>query len=137
MKRWNPAPIPAQIPRIVQEVDVTGDGARGRFASVGRKHRRREDAAPDRETSAWGARRIEAYDGEDWVVQSVTGSAATKAYRCPGCDQEIRPATPHVVAYPAEGLGGVDARRHWHSPCWAARHNRGPRTARSSRGPRY
>ena len=38
---------------------------------------------------------------DDWVVRQVTGSAATRAYRCPGCDHEIRPATPHVVAWPA------------------------------------
>ena len=42
----------------------------------------------------------EAADG-DWVVRALTGSASTKAYRCPGCDQEIRPATPHVVSWPA------------------------------------
>ena len=31
------------------------------------------------------------------------GAAASglKTYRCPGCDQEIRPATPHVVSWPA------------------------------------
>ncbi len=105
---------------------------------MGRKHRRRpEGSGPVGDAASRGLRRIETYDGEDWVVQSVTGSAATKAYRCPGCDQEIRPATPHVVAFPADGLGGVESRRHWHTPCWASRHNRGPRTQRSSRGPRY
>ena len=40
-------------------------------------------------------------DDDEWVVRQVTGSASTRAYRCPGCDQEIRPATPHVVAWPA------------------------------------
>ena len=30
----------------------------------------------------------------------ITGSSSTKPYRCPGCDQLIRPATPHVVAWP-------------------------------------
>ncbi len=44
----------------------------------------------------------EAADG-DWVVRSVMGAAASglKTYRCPGCDQEISPGTPHVVAWPA------------------------------------
>jgi hypothetical protein len=51
----------------------------------------------------------------DWVVRRVTGSAATKPYRCPGCDQEIRPATPHTVAYV---MGELEDRRHWHTPCW-------------------
>ena len=39
----------------------------------------------------------EAADG-DWVVRPLTGSGTGKAYRCPGCDQEIRPATPGRVA---------------------------------------
>ena len=30
----------------------------------------------------------------------MPGAAATKAYRCPGCNQLIPPATPHVVAWP-------------------------------------
>lgn len=80
---------------------------------------------------------VEEHLDGDWVVRRVTGSAATKAYRCPGCDQEIRPATPHVVAFPADGLGGLEDRRHWHTPCWQARGRRGPRTMRSAGGPRY
>lgn len=75
--------------------------------------------------------RIETFDGEEYVVRPVTGSAATKPYRCPGCDQPIRPATPHVVAWPVvpsllagrEGQG-LDERRHWHTACWKARHRR-------------
>jgi hypothetical protein len=31
---------------------------------------------------------------------------------------------PHVVAWPE---GDPDARRHWHTPCWAARSRRRPR----------
>jgi len=80
----------------------------------------------------------EAADG-DWVVRSLTGSASTKPYRCPGCDQEIRPATPHVVSWPAyprdsdSGSGdgtrwdtdsAADRRRHWHTACWKARDRR-------------
>ncbi len=72
---------------------------------------------------------IETYRGEEYVVRRVTGSAATKPYRCPGCDQTIRPATPHVVAWPAEKpmfeRSGLDVRRHWHTPCWRARERRG------------
>ncbi len=82
---------------------------------------------------------------EEWVVRQVTGSAATRAYRCPGCDHEIRPATPHVVAWPvaADDDGGVDEdaglgeRRHWHTACWRARDRRAPRTQRSRNAPRY
>ena len=37
----------------------------------------------------------------DWVVRPITGASSSKIYRCPGCDHEIRPATPHVVTWPA------------------------------------
>ena len=53
-----------------------------------------------------GVESVEEWHGEDWVVRRLTGSASTKPYRCPGCDQEIRPATPHVVAWPAADPGG-------------------------------
>lgn len=74
--------------------------------------------------------RVELYDGEEYVVRSVTGSAARRAYLCPGCHQQIRPATPHVVAWPvvptsfARDAAGLDERRHWHTACWRARHHR-------------
>jgi hypothetical protein len=72
--------------------------------------------------------RVELYGGEEYVVRRVTGSAATKPYRCPGCDQLIRPATPHVVAWPVVASmfadSGLDERRHWHTPCWTARDRR-------------
>ena len=81
---------------------------------------------------------MQEWRGEDYVVRRITGSTSTKPYRCPGCDQEIRPATPHVVAWPA---GDPDAtatsapervadRRHWHAACWRARDRR---TARAGR----
>jgi hypothetical protein len=75
------------------------------------------------------ATRIEQWRGEDYEVRPVTGSAATKPYRCPGCQQQIRPATPHIVAWPvipslqttlASGTG-LDERRHWHRHCWERR----------------
>jgi hypothetical protein len=72
--------------------------------------------------------RVERYGGEEYVVRSVTGSAATKPYRCPGCDQVIRPATPHVVAWPVVASmfssSGLEERRHWHTACWRARDRR-------------
>ena len=71
---------------------------------------------------------VESYGGEEYVVRRVTGSAATKPYRCPGCSQQIRPATPHVVAWPVVPSmfhdEGIDERRHWHTPCWTARDRR-------------
>ena len=74
--------------------------------------------------------RVETFRGEDYVVRRVTGSASMKPYRCPGCHQVIRPATPHTVAWPvvptsfASGATGLDERRHWHTACWAARERR-------------
>jgi hypothetical protein len=67
--------------------------------------------------------------GETWVVKPIRGSSSTKSYRCPGCDQEIRPATPHIVVWPEETIVGtaLEARRHWHSACWKARDRRAPR----------
>jgi hypothetical protein len=74
-----------------------------------------------------------AADG-DWVVRPLTGSGSDKAYRCPGCDQEIRPRTPHVVTWPAyardsdldpwDTESAADWRRHWHTACWRARDRR-------------
>jgi len=69
--------------------------------------------------------RVETHQGEEYVVRPVTGSAATKSYRCPGCDHLIRPATPHVVVWPVVGsmfsASGLDERRHWHTACWRRR----------------
>jgi hypothetical protein len=31
-----------------------------------------------------------------WIVRKLSGSSATKPYRCPGCDQLIPMATPHT-----------------------------------------
>jgi hypothetical protein len=88
----------------------------------------RRAAAPtssEEELSTAGVQTVEFdRDGEEWIVRRITGSTSTKTYRCPGCDQEIRPATPHVVAWPSLA---IDRRRHWHSPCWNARDRRGPR----------
>lgn len=62
------------------------------------------------------------------MVRSISGTAATKTYRCPGCRQEIPPGTPHVVAWRAGDAARAawapdeaDAdpeRRHWHTGCW-------------------
>jgi hypothetical protein len=79
--------------------------------------------------------RVEDYGGAQYAVRSITGSGATKTYRCPGCDHEILRGTPHVVAWPVDGpvFRSADARddaplrRHWHTPCWAARNRRAPR----------
>ena len=90
-----------------------------------RRHARRPE--PELTAPEGGSRTVETHPDGDWVVRRITGSASTKAYRCPGCDQEIRPATPHVVAWPTdEDADGLGERRHWHTPCWAARDRRRP-----------
>ena len=68
------------------------------------------------------------------VVRAVAGTASARPYRCPGCDHELRAASPHVVVWPE---GRPDDRRHWHSACWAARGRRGVKVHRSKNAPRY
>jgi hypothetical protein len=70
---------------------------------------------------------------DGFVVRTVSG-ASGKSYRCPGCDQELRPATPHVVTWPQ---GEPDDRRHWHTACWSARERRGVKVHRSKNAPRH
>ncbi len=67
------------------------------------------------------------------TVRVIPGGAATKMYRCPGCQQEIPPGLAHVVAWRTEAHGGLDDRRHWHSGCWRAREHRAPDVWRSDR----
>ncbi|GLZ48006.1 hypothetical protein Acsp06_41910 [Actinomycetospora sp. NBRC 106375] len=55
---------------------------------------------------------------DGWMVRSISGTAATKTYRCPGCQQEIPPGTSHVVAWPADEVQEDTDRRHWHTGCW-------------------
>jgi hypothetical protein len=70
--------------------------------------------------------RVEVRKDGSWYVRSITGATSTKDYRCPGCDQVIRPATPHLVIWPVErpllSASAMDERRHWHTACWARRH---------------
>ncbi|GAA4532851.1 hypothetical protein [Amycolatopsis samaneae] len=76
--------------------------------------------------AATGWARAESGADGDWLVRTVPGAQATKVYRCPGCDHEIRPGTPHVVVWPADETGSVADRRHWHRACWDARARRRP-----------
>lgn len=77
---------------------------------------------------------IEEHDEGIYRVRKITGSSSTKPYRCPGCDQLIRMATPHIVAWIE---GDVDSRRHWHSACWNKRDHRRPNVERTRNAPRY
>ncbi|MCL2735452.1 MAG: hypothetical protein FWD75_02335 [Propionibacteriaceae bacterium] len=60
--------------------------------------------------------------GTRWIVHTMPGFKAVKAYRCPGCQSLIAPGTAHIVAWPDSPASSVDRavddRRHWHTPCW-------------------
>ncbi|WP_102141984.1 hypothetical protein [Mycobacterium hubeiense] len=79
--------------------------------------------APRRQRPLPLARRIETGpDGYDYEVRPIAAARATKTYRCPGCDHEIRSGIAHLVVWPADlGDRGAEERRHWHTPCWTAR----------------
>ena len=53
--------------------------------------------------------------GSTAELRRVQPYAALKQYRCPGCNQDIRPGTGHVVVVP---LGDPGNRRHWHTACF-------------------
>jgi len=83
-----------------------------------------------------GSERREAWGGDQYVVRALSGAASEKAYRCPGCDQLVRPGVAHVVAWPAVDAGAA-GRRHWHAACWAARGRRAPVVRRPGSAPRF
>ncbi len=97
-----------------------------------------EAAAPlDDERTRRGVESVQAGRDGDWMVRSVPGGAATKTYRCPGCDQEIPAGVAHLVVWPADERGDLTDRRHWHTGCWRARDRRAPGVTRSRSAPRY
>ncbi|HEY3003539.1 MAG TPA: hypothetical protein VGJ44_14430 [Kribbellaceae bacterium] len=93
-----------------------------------RKPSKHVRTVPDRPLNG-GHQRAETKADGAWLVRRVTGSATAKSYRCPGCDQQIPPVTPHVVAWPEDpsllsalaGGAALDERRHWHTGCWRRR----------------
>ena len=101
--------LPAEAPRRPRKAGRTPAGS----------GRAEEDDSPVRlgppQTQEWP-------DGE-WILRQVPSAAAAKLYRCPGCDQEIRPGVAHVVVWPAE-TPGLAERRHWHNACWQRRPRR-------------
>ena len=105
--------LPPDVPRKPR------GGARRGTAPAGDGAGGDADPAPVR----LGPEQTQAWPDGDWVVRRVPGSAAVKAYRCPGCDQEIMPGTAHLVSWPADARG-ADERRHWHNPCWQRRPRR-------------
>ncbi len=87
-----------------------------------RANRRRRDEEPlDRDRLSGSTTTTERYAGGVWNVRRISGARSTRPYLCPGCQQDIAVGTAHVVAWPAEGAGGVGDRRHWHTGCWQRR----------------
>ena len=99
--------------------------------------RRPPDDEPGVERPGITEQRVQQWQDGEWMVRSIFGGAAAKAYRCPGCLQEIRPGVAHIVAWPFDERGDESDRRHWHTGCWRARHRRGPGIERSRSAPRY
>jgi len=56
-------------------------------------------------------------------VRRIQPYQATKAYVCPGCNQEIPKGQGHLVVVP---VADPDHRRHWHRGCWEHRAQRRP-----------
>jgi hypothetical protein len=57
-------------------------------------------------------------DAPSWAQapgSEIRNVGGQKAYRCPGCDHEVRAGMWHLVVVP---VGDVDSRRHWHTECW-------------------
>jgi hypothetical protein len=89
-----------------------------------RAQRRKGGASPPEDDSArLGPPQRQEWPDGDWIVRQVPGAAATKLYRCPGCDQELRPGVAHVVVWPADAAA-AEGRRHWHNACWQRRPRR-------------
>ncbi len=97
-----------------------------------RRNHRADDAPEplDDVRARRGVERVHAGRDGDWLVRMIPGEASIKTYRCPGCDQEIPPGMPHVVAWPDDERGDVTNRRHWHAGCWRSRDTRAPRVVR-------
>jgi len=110
------APIPPRQEESQGKCRAGGDGAGWiGLAYVSPRRNRRPAPAPG---PAPRPERTESGPDGEWTVRQVSGVATVKSYRCPGCDQEIVPGTPHVVAWNADQLIGVEGRRHWHTVCW-------------------
>ncbi len=77
--------------------------------------RKRRARRPEEEPGELRAPDTVATAPPGWQVRLIQPASATKEYRCPGCNQEIRVGTKHVVAWHE---GSEDHRRHWHLPCW-------------------
>src|SRR4051794_20771765 len=72
----------------------------------GRRDQRRPAGGEPRnlESALSGMQRIESHPDGDWIVRAVAPASASKAYRCPGCQQEVPAHTGHVVVWSADAI---------------------------------
>ena len=62
-----------------------------------RKNYRSKGGRPDNSEGAdREPRPSNEWEEDGFTVRALTGASSTKMYRCPGCDHEIRMATPHI-----------------------------------------
>lgn len=98
--------------------------AKRRRPDARRSHGLSEEIDPSEQLRAaiFGTRTVTAKRGQEWTVREVSGHAAQKAYRCPGCPNDIAVGEAHVVVWRNDHLLGdgaaVSDRRHWHRHCW-------------------
>ncbi|HMM81769.1 MAG TPA: hypothetical protein PJ998_01210 [Terrimesophilobacter sp.] len=82
----------------------------------------RDGDEADLQRALYGTLRTETRRNVLWNVQPLSATAAVKSYVCPGCNLEVPPGLPHIVAWRADGIMGeandVAGRRHWHTHCW-------------------
>lgn len=71
------------------------------------------------------APRVEQAADGDWFVQYIPAINAIKSYKCPECERQISPGTPHLVVWQQDHMFGkaraIQERRHWHKHCWETR----------------
>lgn len=89
--------------------------------------RRRDEREVDLARALSGTARRESHPDGDWFVRAVLGRDEARRYLCPGCQQQVDAASAHLVVWPADGVGGIDDRRHWHTACWQSRARRPPK----------
>jgi hypothetical protein len=86
------------------------------------RRRQSKHARPHRPLGRHHPQAVTRADGE-WLVRGIAEGRSDKAYRCPGCEQQIPAGVAHVVVWPrVASLGSgsaIEERRHWHRACWA------------------
>lgn len=97
---------------------------RGHGSKRGRAGAYQPRALPRDAAAFLGAETVEgpSWDfGRPYILRRVGAAGAKKNYICPGCNGPIFSGMAHIVAWPQEGGGRVEERRHWHTRCWDRR----------------